>query len=784
PSAAQVCIGITKSLKNYKEEIKRLERTLMGSSTSKEFRAAEKLVVDKANALHSSPSPNPRSNSVQPVAKKVVSERVQSFCNPNPNHPGRYNHFAISNHNYPSSEDLRMKQAETSQSLNNAQLADQNQTTNPVGNRIQVPFGLVLPVLMKQLHKDKRMQLQELLSKLKGGQISKQQYIHLTRGVVGEQELKLAAKKLLVQSKASARQQPSGMPSVSNPHSFTQFHHKGASSSADVSHIPSSTAQVKTDPNHQIIPKNVQILRKADCQLNSHGMQASQMTSTNQKQQYQQQLQFPQTSFNTYGGNSGNYHLYSGTNVDASAISLKLQDSQMRPISQHHSMGSTLLRRETQGVNILNVPKLERQNSIGGHNRMPGGSLSHFANKPTMQHIPVPRQSSAIKEQNAGTLLPMSCVKPEPIDQASELQPKTTSSNSQGLPSLSAMQIEQGNARSGTAKDESLVNQPPRIGFSTSKSGVSSLSTIMAPSNSVSSSITMQLDNNVPLGPGVPCGISSAGTNNKTPLKKAALGQKKPLEAIGSSTLPSSKKQKVSGNILDQSIEQLDDVTSVSRVNLKEENKKLFSVPKEDSRVSEASRKVVQEEERLILQNIPLQKKLAVIKRCFSKELRAAERLVIDKIASTSIVLSIENQIMLWHFRLDTPQQNGIDERKNRYILEEARSIMFTMGNGAPQPKRATALQHPPSKAFQSESVDELSKWQIESAQSPNNGARNSQVNQDSIYPKGKSHKNNRTISKTTKILSKSKYSKIHPYRIDQPEGQSYQKHQQKSKQK
>ena len=93
--------------------------------------------------------------------------QVQSFCNPNPNHPSRYNHFAISNHNYPSSEDLRMKQAETSQSLNNAQLADQNQTTNPVGNRIQVPLGLLLPVLMKQLHKDKGKQLQELLSKLK-----------------------------------------------------------------------------------------------------------------------------------------------------------------------------------------------------------------------------------------------------------------------------------------------------------------------------------------------------------------------------------------------------------------------------------------------------------------------------------------------------------------------------------------------------------------------------------------------------------------------------------------
>ena len=48
--------------------------------------------------------------------------------------------------------------------------------------------------------------------------------------------------------------------------------------------------------------------------------------------------------------------------------------------------------------------------------------------------------------------------------------------------------------------------------------------------------------------------------------------------------------------------------------NLQEEEEQLFSVPKEDSRVSEASRKAVQEEEeRLILQKIPLQKKLAEI---------------------------------------------------------------------------------------------------------------------------------------------------------------------------
>nr|GMD88959.1 transcription initiation factor TFIID subunit 4B [Ipomoea batatas] len=107
---------------------------------------------------------------------------------------------------------------------------------------------------------------------------------------------------------------------------------------------------------------------------------------------------------------------------------------------------------------------------------------------------------------------------------------------------------------------------------------------------------------------------SGVGNNVKTPSKKPSVGQKKPLDTLGSSPPPSGKKQKVSGALADQSIEQLNDVTAVSGVNLREEEEQLFSGPKEESRVSEASRRVVQEEEeKLILQKIPLQKKLTEI---------------------------------------------------------------------------------------------------------------------------------------------------------------------------
>uniref|UniRef100_M8C545 Transcription initiation factor TFIID component TAF4 C-terminal domain-containing protein n=1 Tax=Aegilops tauschii TaxID=37682 RepID=M8C545_AEGTA len=80
-----------------------------------------------------------------------------------------------------------------------------------------------------------------------------------------------------------------------------------------------------------------------------------------------------------------------------------------------------------------------------------------------------------------------------------------------------------------------------------------------------------------------------SGAASKTPQKKPSAGQKKPLDVIGSSPPPSGKKQKGSGGFHDQSIDQLNDVTAVSGVNLREEEEQLFSAPKEESRVSEAA---------------------------------------------------------------------------------------------------------------------------------------------------------------------------------------------------
>ncbi|XP_031399430.1 transcription initiation factor TFIID subunit 4b isoform X4 [Punica granatum] len=184
-------------------------------------------------------------------------------------------------------------------------------------------------------------------------------------------------------------------------------------------------------------------------------------------------------------------------------------------------------------------------------------------------------------------------------------------SNHQNMGPSQTGGIGQAMSAPGTSKDNSLEPQSPGMSFLNAASTGSSLAESLP--------IASSEDPNVQVGSRL---TTSPGGNSRTPSKKPSIGQKKPLESLGSSP-PSSKKQKVSGAFADQSIEQLIDVTAVSGVNLREEEEQLFSGPKEDSRASEASRRVVQEEEEaLILQRAPLQKKIAeIMSKCGVKNI-------------------------------------------------------------------------------------------------------------------------------------------------------------------
>lgn len=434
--------------------------------------------------------------------------------------------------------------AATLQQINNNQPAameiNNNQPSNPLNRGKQVPFALLLPVILPQLDKDRAMQLQTLYSKLKNNEIPKDGFVRHMRGIVGDQMLKLAVLKLQQdqaksqvarssqagptqfqpQSQAPAQQHHIKMPSVTaqqfnDPHSFSQLHQKAKSTHlADQSHVATSAGQAQTDSSMGVA---------------NHGL--------NNKQH----LHFSQQSFPMYGSSGGNYHSFSAPKGPQPHDS-----SQIRQVPLNQSMGSS-----GQSMNMMGAPKFERQNSINDIKR--------------------------VVQQRNNPSPPVGHVKQEPIDQGNERQ-RGHLSTPQGLSSFP----EKGNAITG---------------------------------NSTSSNMP-QLDSNLQAGPRIPPATSLIGSSNiRTPPKKPTIGQKKPpLETLGSSPPLPSKKQKVSGGLLDQSIEQLNDVTAVSGVNLREEEEQLFSGAKEESRISEASRRVVQEEEeRLLLEKIPLQKKLAQI---------------------------------------------------------------------------------------------------------------------------------------------------------------------------
>ncbi|KAF5747990.1 transcription initiation factor TFIID subunit 4b-like [Tripterygium wilfordii] len=487
------------------------------------------------------------------------------------------------------------------QKMSNQQVTDVGQANEPV----KVPFGELLPRLQSLVDKDRSMQLQKIFDLLRNNDIRKDQFIRAIKGIVGDQVLRTVVEAVqtkgqtqAVQQQRHLRTQPvSGSPmQYPGPRSFAH-QHRGPSFHADSSHFrPAVSSSLLSSGN------STQMSHE---ESDSHGS----TTATHERERssisvhgysklQQQHMHFPQASQPMYGS-GGNHHLYRGSDVNSSGSSLKPQFHD-EPMTQGMGAGHV---GATQSGNVMSLPKFERQSSVNDPNRVQGGSHPNFTNNPALQHNPVPRQGSTKEELNFGPMSSMTNVKQEPVDQGNEQQQK---SQLAAPPGLSAAPVELRNAISGTSKDESSERQSSRVGYSTSTSLISL--NLSAPS------VPTTPDPSVPFGSRTSSVTSSAGFEGRTPPKKPAIGQKKLLEAFGSSPSLPSKKQKVSGTFADQSIEHLNDVTAVSGVNLREEEEQLFSGPKEDSRVSEASRRVVQEEEeRLILQRTPLQKKLAEI---------------------------------------------------------------------------------------------------------------------------------------------------------------------------
>ncbi|XP_015576120.1 transcription initiation factor TFIID subunit 4b isoform X2 [Ricinus communis] len=561
------------------------------------------------------------------------------------------------------------------QNMGNQQTMGPEQPSNPKNQFKPIPFMLLLPTLKPHLDKDRDMQLEILFNKLRRNQVPKEQFVRLMRGIVGDQVLRLAVEQW--QSQQGSRQSQLQSQAFGRQHNVRM----------PVSATASSAVQVLADSSYPPAEGNAHRPRGVEHLPDSHGMQASQFSSPStstlsqdrerssisvpgHSKQQQQHLHFPQNSFSTYGSSSGTHHPYSGTNINTSGSSMKTQphDLQMRQIS-HSTMASTQIGGSTPTLNMVHVSKFERPNSVSDPSRVQSGSMSQYNNKSALPQNSIPWQAPTNKEQTSPLFPSTNYVKQEPLEQATDQQQKPQLSNPQGL---SAAPGEQGNAVPVNSKEDSLEKPSSKVGFSNPSTAV--------PSNSVSPSIAIQPDPNIQAGPRFPSGAASVGVNARTPTKKLSIGQKKPLEALGSSPPMSSKKQKVSGAFLDQSIEQLNDVTAVSGVNLREEEEQLFSGSKEDSRVSEASRRVVQEEEeRLILQKTPLQKKLAeIMVKCGLKN--------INNDVERCLSLCVEERMRGLISTLIRLSKQRVDAEKSRHrtvITSDVRQQIMTMNQKA-----------------------------------------------------------------------------------------------------
>uniref|UniRef100_A0A7N0UVR3 RST domain-containing protein n=1 Tax=Kalanchoe fedtschenkoi TaxID=63787 RepID=A0A7N0UVR3_KALFE len=490
----------------------------------------------------------------------------------------------------------------------NQQAISSEQTSNMLNKGKQVPFALLLPVITPQLDKERAMKLNSLYVRLKKNEIPKDGFVRQIRSIVGDQMLKMAVMKLQVQegvrnsqgtatnqyqlqSQGTTQQPNLSMPSTSAPQysqTFTQAHQQGHNSSVDSSQKASSAGHV------QAISQKAQDEHRPD----SHGMQPNHMVSSSVNpssqererfarlqgltKQQQQHLHFSSAPFPVYGTSGGNINHFSGvTNTSSTAVKPQHPEPLIRqaPLNQNPV--------STQSTSVMGTAKFDRAHPVTDANRMHGGSSPHLT---ALQHHSAPWQSATTSANATST-----SVKQEPIDQSNEHQQKSQSMTVHVMPSP---EIRPGTVP-GASKDDALDKDAANIGFQAPTFPQNSVAPALAAHQEPQMSNTR-----------IPSAVQLAGNNVRVaPKKPPVIGQKKPLEM--SSPPLSSKKQKVSGGFLDQSIEQLNDVTAISGVNLREEEEHLLSGAKEESRVSEASRRVVQEEEeRLILQRVPLQKKL------------------------------------------------------------------------------------------------------------------------------------------------------------------------------
>ncbi|XP_042381644.1 transcription initiation factor TFIID subunit 4b-like isoform X1 [Zingiber officinale] len=556
-----------------------------------------------------------------------------------------------------------MQQSNSRQTLTSSQSNMALRTTKTASS---IPFHMLIQILEPHLDNDRSMQLHSIFNKLRNNEVSKEDFLRVIRNIVSDQTLRQAAQKAQMQqlqaqasqntpsntnlfslpAQASSQQvSRGGTQQIYGAQSFPALHSLPSqnvivpASSPGQPHVPA--LHPSTGPREVGIGSNGKGPHLVQNYSNSMNMSSSErdgLMGSTQSINWQQKLQ---SSISVSGStDSYNTHAYPRPSMNSSTSFRANLESHPRPVSHTQGLVSTLIR-PTQPMNTMRMSAYQQSSNSEAKRPQTDSLANHSTSLPNQIAWQMSAKSSGLQST--------SYVNHEVVDQSSE--PSKVQFSSSETTSFGTSHFNQGNSAFGSS---------------------------MVRTNQVSGSVPSQADQNTQQV--TSASVPPTGSTTKSPLKKPSAGQKKPLDALGSSPPMSSKKQKTAGTSLDQSIEQLNDVTVVSGVNLREEEEQLLSGPKEDSRASEATRRVVQEEEdRLILQKAPLQKKISdIMLKCGLKIIGGDVERCLSMCVEEHLKGLISYLIRLSKQRVD------IEKSRHRFVItSDVRGQIFSMNQKA-----------------------------------------------------------------------------------------------------
>ncbi|KAL5972694.1 hypothetical protein ACLOJK_039499 [Asimina triloba] len=449
------------------------------------------------------------------------------------------------------------------QQSHNEKAPETNQPNKPMGEiraNYNVPFGSLIPILIQQIEKDREMQLLATFTRLRGvldrAQVQAPQNLQVGLGLL---KLQSQTSSQLLTAPSSSGQQ------LAEAKLFSQVdapivHQKESIAPAHPSYMPVSAAEMQKDAGNSAQENNAQKFREVE---HLSDVQVSQTPTSVSMIEAKRDMEPSASSVHTVTKQQRSSH---------SPVPWYMDDSS-KYTANPSSRPSTSL--TAASINSpTEVPQSRRvQHSQGT----------------------VPMQSGAADSKNEINM------------RHHDLRSATNDSNKNS--SLGAVHFGQGSTALGPSNNDAAEKQATRIGIPT---------THMMTTHQISGTMSKQAEHMMQYNLMRSQNASATttvgtGTSMRMPSKRPFASQK-PVESFGTPATQSSKKQKLSGVSPNESIDHLNDVTAVSGVNLREEEEQLLSAHKEDSVASEGIRRTVQvEEERMILQKVPLQKKLSEI---------------------------------------------------------------------------------------------------------------------------------------------------------------------------